>query len=323
VDILLLGGYVFLGRALIEAAQARGHRVTAFNRGNRPVMPNVEQLTGDRNAPAFPADRNWDVVIDTSGQAPAQLRSAAEALRDRVTHYTFTSSISVYASPMLPSADETAPLATFAHGADPDNVRDLDNYGARKAACEAALTELMQDRTLLIRPGFIVGPYDYSDRFNSWVERGPESQPFLVPIDPDAPCQLIDVRDLAAWMIELAERRTTGTYNATGPKRLLRAVDVARTCIAATGGSAEPLVVSSEKLHAAGVVPWQHLPFWLEPEDYPLMQVDVRRAIGAGLRFRSLSDTVRDTYEWLRSSAHERRIAVPPDVEARLRASLQ
>lgn len=316
MNILLLGGYAFLGRALIEAAQARGHRVAAFNRGNTPPMPGVEQLTGDRNAPAFPAGRTWDVVLDTSGQAPKHTRRAAERLRDRIGTYVFTSSISVYPDPMPANVDETAPTAVFPADADPDDPRDFANYGARKAACEAALDAVMPGRVLHVRPGFIVGPHDYSDRFNAWIERAAQPQPLLVPGDGTQPVQLIDVRDLAAWMVRLAELGATGVYNATGPERPLPLREVARTCIDATGSSAELVLVPSDALKAAGVVPWEHVPFWCDPDEYGIMQTNVDRALGAGLRFRPLADTVRDTYAWLRADDHPRRVAIPPEIEA-------
>jgi 2'-hydroxyisoflavone reductase len=320
VNILLLGGYAFVGRALIEAAQARGHTVAAFNRGNHETPRGVEQLTGDRADPVFPAGRRWDVAIDTSGYAPHQVRAAAEALRDRIDRYIFTSSISVYPFPIQPGTDESAPTATFTDGADVEDARDMENYGARKAACEVLLETLLPGRLLSIRPGFIIGPHDYTDRFNSWIERAARPQPLLVPGDPDQPVQFIDARDLAAWMIALAERGTTGTYNATGPERPLRLLDVARTCIEATGGSGTPVVVPSAEAQAAGVEPWKHIPFWVEPGEYGIMEANIDRALAAGLTFRPLAETVRDTYAWLQSSDHARKIVLPPEFE---RAALE
>lgn len=317
MNILLLGGYAFLGRAFIEAAQARGHAVSAFNRGNRTAMEGVEQITGDRNALVLPGRRTWDVAIDTSGQAPRHTRGAAEALRDRVGQYIYTSSISVYPNPIRAGINESAPVAQFPPGANREDARDVENYGPRKAACEDALAAVLPAGSILIvRPGFIVGPHDYSDRFNSWIERAARPQPFLVPGDPEAPVQMIDVRDLAQWMIVMAERRASGVFNATGPERPLRLIDVAQTCIDATGSSATPLVVSGEDLKSAGVIPWDHIPFWLDPEEYGLMQVNIDRALTAGLHFRPLSETVRDTYAWLQTSDHPRRVIFPPEIES-------
>jgi 2'-hydroxyisoflavone reductase len=152
VKILLLGGYAFVGRALIDAAHARGHTVTAFNRGNHEAPPGVEQLTGDRGDPVFPAGRRWDAAIDTSGYAPHQVRAAAEGLRERIDRYVFTSSISVYPFPIQPGTDESAPTASFTTGSDVEDARDMENYGARKAACEALLAALLPGRLLTIWP---------------------------------------------------------------------------------------------------------------------------------------------------------------------------
>ncbi len=317
MNILLLGGYAFLGRALIEAAQARGHALSAFNRGNRATMEDVEQITGDRNALVLPDRRSWDVAIDTSGQAPRHTRGAADALRDRVGHYIYTSSISVYPNPILAGINESAPVAQFPPDANREDARDVENYGPRKAACEDALAAVLPAGSILIvRPGFIVGPHDYSDRFNSWIERAARPQPFLVPGDPQAPVQMIDVRDLAQWMIVMAERRVSGVFNTTGPERPLRLIDVAQTCIDATGSGAAPLVVASGDLKSAGVIPWDHIPFWFEPEDYGLMEVNIDRALTAGLHFRPLAETVRDTYAWLQTSDHPRRVIFPPEIES-------
>jgi 2'-hydroxyisoflavone reductase len=316
LNVLLLGGYAFLGRAIIDAAQARGHAVSAFNRGNRATMAGVEQITGDRNALVLPDRRTWDVAIDTSGQAPRHTRGAAEALRDRISHYIYTSSISVYSDPMPVGVNESAPVAQFPPDANREDARDLENYGPRKAACEDALAAVLPAGSILIvRPGFIVGPYDYSDRFNEWIERAARPQPFIVPGDPEAPVQMIDVRDLAEWMIAMAERRASGVFNATGPERPLRAIDVAQTCIDATGSSAVPLVIASEDLKSAGVIPWDHIPFWSEPDEYGSMQVNIDRALTAGLHFRPLIETVSDTYAWLQTSDHPRRITLPPEIE--------
>jgi 2'-hydroxyisoflavone reductase len=317
LHVLLLGGYRFVGRALIAAAQARGHTVTAFNRGNLAPLPGVEQLTGDRNDPVFPAGRRWDVAIDTSGYIPRHVAGAATALRDRIGQYVFISSLSVYPFPMPPGLDETAAVQTMPPGADPNDASDIETYGARKAACEAALEDVLPGRALHVRAGFIAGPYDNSDRFNSWIERAARPRPFIVPGDLDAPLQTIDVRDLAEWIVQMAERRACGVYNVTGPERPLRIGDVAQTCIDATGSRATLLPIPLDALEAAGIG-WESLPFALPPDQYGIMQTNVDRAVVAGLRFRPLADTVRDTFAWLRSSAHERRVVFPPELERAL-----
>jgi len=321
VKLLLLGGYQFVGRAIIEAAQARGHAVSAFNRGNHPPLPDVEQFTGDRADPALPDDRTWDAVVDTSGYLPRHTRIAAERLRDRTRRYVFISSISAYAQPMRANTDESGALAQMPAGADPDAKPTGETYGALKVLCEESLEAAMPGRVLTIRPGFIVGPYDYTDRFNSWIERAAKPGPLLVPGDPaHQPVQLIDVRDLAEWIVALIERQATGTYNATGPAAPLTLLDVARTCLEATGSGGTPATRSAEALKTAGITGWEHIPFWVEADDYPIMQANVDRAVAAGLRFRPLVDTIRDTYAWLHHSDHPRKIVLDPDLE---RAALE
>jgi 2'-hydroxyisoflavone reductase len=292
MDILLLGGYRFLGRAIIASAQARGHTVSAFNRGNLTPLPGVEQITGDRDAPEFPAGRRWDVAIDTSGYIPRHVRASATQLRERIAAYVFVSSLSVYPFPMPPGLDENAPVQPLPAGADPDDARVMETYGVRKALCEAALEELMPGRVLAVRAGFIVGPYDNTDRFNAWIERAARPEPFIVPGDPNQPLQLIDARDLADWMVAMAERRASGAYNVTGPERPLRIGEVAQTCIDATGGGGEIRVVPSAE-------PWEALSFCLKPEEYGIMEANIERALASGLRFRPLAETARDTHAWL------------------------
>jgi 2'-hydroxyisoflavone reductase len=315
MKVLLLGGYRFLGRAIIAAAQARGHAVSAFNRGRLEPMLGVEQLTGDRDAPAFPPERRWDVAIDTSGYIPRHVRSSAELLRDRVACYVFISSLSVYPYPMPPGLDETAPVQRMPAGSNPDNAAEQDTYGARKAACEDVLEGVMPGRALHVRAGFIVGPHDNTDRFSSWIERAARPQPLLVPGDAAQPVQLIDVRDLAEWIVQMAERRACGTYNVTGPEHPLRLGDVAQTCIDVTGGAGPAVVIPTGDVRAAGIEGWEQIPFWLEPKEYGIMQMNVDRALVAGLRFRPLAETVRDTYAWLRTTDHRRSIGVPAELE--------
>jgi 2'-hydroxyisoflavone reductase len=222
----------------------------------------------------------------------------------------------VYADPMPAGCDESAPRKTLPPGADA-NGADLtgETYGARKALCEDELDTVMPERNVAVRAGFIVGPYDNTDRFNSWIERAARSEAFLVPGDPFAPLQMIDVRDVAAWIVGAAEARLQGPYNVTAPAAPYTASDVARACIAGTESAAEPVVVPSAAAQATGLAPWQHIPFWMEPENYTLMQMNVDRALATGLAFRPLVDTVRDTYAWLRTSGHERLIVCPPELE--------
>jgi 2'-hydroxyisoflavone reductase len=316
MQLLLLGGFRFLGRAIVQVAQARGHAVTAFNRGNLAPLSGVETIHGDRDDPSPLAGGRWDAAIDTSGYIPRHVRSAAEVLCDAVDRYVFVSTLSVYADPMPIGCDETGARKVLAAGVDPNGADLSETYGEKKALCEDALEAVMPDRSISVRAGFIVGPHDDSDRFNSWIERAARSDRFLVPGVADAPIQMIDVRDIATWIVDAAESVRRGAYNVTSPAGLTTALDVARACIAGTGSHAEPVVVASDVAKAAGLVPWQHIPFWMEPETYPLMQMSVDRALASGLQLRPLAATVRDTYAWLRTTDHERRIVCPPELEA-------
>jgi 2'-hydroxyisoflavone reductase len=320
MELLLLGGYRFLGRAICAAAQARGHTVTAFNRGSLPALPGVKEIRGDRDNPAPLAGRRWDAAIDTSGYLPRHVRDAANVLRHAVERYVFVSTLSVYADPMAAGSDESAPRKALPDDADPNGDVTAETYGAYKALCEDAAEAAMPERTVAVRAGFIVGPYDNTDRFNSWIERAARDELLLVPGDPDAPLQLIDARDLASWIVGAAEARLSGAFNLTGPATPYAALDVARACIAGTGSRAVPVDVPSDIAKRAGLVPWEHIPFWFEPEDGGLMQVNVERARATGLAQRPLVETVADTYAWLRTIDRPRRIVCPPEIE---RAALQ
>lgn len=323
MNVLLLGGYRFLGRAVIAAAQARGHDVTAFNRGSLEPLPGVEQVTADRDDVSVLAARRWDAVIDTSGQIPRHVRHSASLLADKAAHYTFVSSLSVYREPVAPGLDESAPLATMPAGEDPEAAASLAGYGARKALCEAAAEVAMPGRVHAVRAGFIVGPYDPSDRFTSLIDRARRNAPIIVPGDPAQPVQCIDAGDLGAWIVSMAERREAGAYNATGPQRPYRLDDVLRTCVAVTGTSSRLVPIPSDRLASAGVEPWSEVAFWSEPEDYGLMQVDVARAVGKGLRFRPLAQTVARTLAWAAGSDHPRRVALAAEKEARVIAAYE
>jgi 2'-hydroxyisoflavone reductase len=318
MNVVVLGGYRFAGRALIDELLARGHTVAAFNRGNDPLPPGVEHIAGDRDDPSPLAGRTWDVAIDTSGYIPRHLTASAGLLAPNVNRYAFVSTLSVYGFPVDAGADETHPLVELTPGADPDDNRNNETYGMRKALCEAAAEAAMPGRVLAIRAGFIVGPYDYTDRFNVWIERAAHQVAMVVPGPPGGPLQLIDVRDLAAWIVDASEAGLTGPYNVTGPERT--AMDVARACVAGTGSSCDVVSVPTDVALAAGIVPWEHLPFWLEPEHDGLMRMDIRKALAAGLRTRPLAETVAATYAWLRTSSHERKVRVPPETE---RAALE
>jgi len=291
VRLLLLGGPRFLGRAVADAALEEGHELTFFNRGttNPELYPDVERIVGDRAAELGDLHgRSWDAVIDTCGYLPSVVRRSAEALSgSRV--YCFVSSISVYTDFRMP-VDEESPLAELGDLPD-DEVTDA-SYGPLKALCERVVGEIFGDRALVVRPGLICGPHDPTGRFTYWPHRLARGGEVLAPAPPEKPLQAIDVRDLGEWIVALCESRVHGVYNATHSGVTWE--ELLHTCLDVARSEAEITWVAPEFLVEQGVGPWMELPLWLvDPAAEYADRVDVRRAIAAGLRFRSLEDTVR------------------------------
>ena len=292
--LLLLGGPKFLGRAVIDAALAGGHEVTLFNRGTTgaDLYPELERITGDRDGGLDGLrGREWDAVVDTSGYLPRVVRAGAELLAPSVSHYVFVSSISVYAS-FGEVVDETAPVAELS---EPGSESIEQDYGALKALCEAAVAEAFPGRSTAVRAGLIVGPHDPTGRFTYWPHRIARGGDVLVPGPAWREVQLVDVRDLAAWIVTAAETRLTGPFNATGPTTMGAVVDAARRV---TGASARSVEVDDAFLARHEVGEWMELPLWVDTrnEDWRrFLEVDVTRAVGAGLGFRPLDETVAAT----------------------------
>ena len=301
MDVLTLGGTGFLGRHLVEAALGRGHRVTLFNRGIKApeLFPEVETIEGDREADLSSlSGRRWDAAIDTCGYVPRVVRASAKTLADAVDHYTFVSSISVYQDGIVPGADEESPVQEL-----PDpTVEEItgETYGGLKALCERVVEEEMPGRVFNVRPGLVSGPYDPTDRFTYWPRRIDAGGEVLAPDHPERVVQFIDVRDLAAWIIEMAAEMRTGTFNTTGPDYKLEMGQLLEAC-KAVGGNAELVWVSEDFLEEHGVEPFTELPLWVPREDAALLDVDCGKAIEAGLTFRSLSETIEDVLEWDRA----------------------
>ena len=295
MELLILGGTRFLGRHLVGAALERGHRVTLFNRGksNPGLFPEVEELRGERGGDLSPLrERRWDAVIDTSGYLPREVRASAELLADSVGHYTFVSSISVYEDFGRIGMDEDAPVLAPPEP-EPEGL-DWELYGGLKVGCERAVEAAMPGRALVVRPGMIVGPHDYTDRFPYWRRRVEEGGEVLAPGDPEQQVQLIDARDLAGWVLRMAEERRTGVYNATGPEYRLTTRGMLEGIRAATGSDAQFVWASEKFFLDAGVKPWEEMPLWVPKEMAGILSVNVGRAVGAGLAFRPLGETVRD-----------------------------
>ena len=302
MQLLVLGGTKFLGRHVVDAALTRGDTVTIFTRGetNPELFPEVEHLIGDRDGNLGALEgREWDAVVDTSGYVPRIVRQAAELLRDSVGRYVFISTVSVYADFSRP-IDEATPTAELA---DPATEVVEEHYGALKAACERVFDDVYGDRVTHVRAGLIVGPYDPTDRFTYWPRRLAEGGDVLAPGDPDAPVQFVDARDLAAWTLELAGNGPGGPLNATGPAERM----TMRQALERMGGDVTLHWVDDQTLLDEGVGPWMELPLWMPgPEWAGLLDVDVSKAIAAGLMFRPLEETARDTLGWSLEAGEQR-----------------
>jgi 2'-hydroxyisoflavone reductase len=327
LKILILGGTGFLGPAVVEAAKARGHTLTLFNRGRTEkrigIIDGVEKLYGNRDPKLHSVDgddtsplglsqiqeqikagHTWDAVVDTSGYVPRIVKASAELLAKAANQYIFISTISVYAANDKPNSDEAAPTGTVADPAIESMGAQSENYGPLKALCEKAAEAAMPGKTLNIRPGFIVGPGDPTDRFTYWPVRVSKGGEVLAPSSENDPVQFIDVRDLAEWIIRCAESRTAGTMNATGPHsgnaapftigKLLAA------CKATSKSDATFTWVPVDFIEKQGIVPGGDLPIWV-PAEGPTAgfhRVNVDRAVKSGLTFRTAEVTCRDTLAW-------------------------
>ena len=320
MKILILGGTVFLGRHLAEIARERGHDVTLFNRGktNPDLFSDVEQLRGDREGDLSALEgRAWDAVVDTSGYVPRVVAASAEQLVEGTPHYTFISSISVYDDRTEMGIDESSAVSRLEDPA----VEEVtgETYGPLKALCEEAVQEIYGEGALIIRPGIIAGPHDPTDRFTYWVLRVAGGGDVLAPASPAHPIQFVDVRDLALWTIRMVEEGASGTYNATG--ETTRMGDFLEACRVVSASTARFRWVDEDFLLEHGVQPWSEIPLWLPGETGVAMSsVDVGRALGAGLTFRPLQETIEDTLAWAegRAADHELRAGLDAEREAAL-----
>jgi 2'-hydroxyisoflavone reductase len=321
VRILVLGGTRFAGRAIVETALGRGDTVTMFNRGqsNPGLFPGVETVIGDRTADLSPLDgREFDAVIDVACYAPEAARLSAEAFRDRTGRYVFVSTVSVYADQGTTEAQlEDAPLAQLK----PDTTDFAENYGANKALCEAVVREVYGNRALIGRPGLISGPHDPTDRFPYWPRRIARGGRVLAPGDPTDLTQVIDVRDLAGFLLDGIHRGRGGVFNLTGnPRPFGILLDLCRT---ATYSDADLVWIDTERLVAAGVSPEMGIPLWIgEPGYEAFNDVDSSRAVGVGLVCRPITETIRDTLAWDVGRGGPEQEGFDPAEEARLLTEL-
>ncbi|HMJ32803.1 MAG TPA: NAD-dependent epimerase/dehydratase family protein [Baekduia sp.] len=299
--LLVLGGTSFVGRALVEDGVRRGWDVTTFNRGRHAwAHPSAEHLHGDRLEVADLAPlaaREWDVVADTWAGAPRAARDSANALADRAQRYLYVSSGSVYAPPPPIDGDEDAPTVD----ASPD--AESTDYAADKRGAELAVEQAFGDRALLARAGLILGPHEDVGRLPAWLLRLDRGGEVLAPGPPDRPLQLIDARDLAAWMLDSATAERSGPFNVISRSGFATMGSLLETCRAVTRSNAQITYVDAAFVAEQGIEPWSELPIWL-PADHEfagMLATGVQRAHAAGLRNRPLADTVQDTWDWLLS----------------------
>lgn len=325
MKILIIGGTRFLGRHLVDSALARGHEVTLFNRGksNPDLFLNIETILGDREhdmEKLAQGGREWDAVIDTSGYVPRIVRLSAQSLERNVGRYVFISSISVYAGFSKTGIDENDPVGKI----EDESVEEItgESYGPLKALCEKAVQEIYKNRALIIRPGLIVGPNDPTDRFTYWPVRVARGGDVLAPQKPQVPIQIIDVRDLAEFIVKLIEENATGVYNATGPDYELTLGRLLEASKQVSNSDATFKWATVEFLNQNNVQPWSDMPVWVPDteEDAGFSRVDVSKAINSGLTFRPLEETVRDTLDWAntRSPDHEWRAGLKAEREEEL-----
>lgn len=300
--LLVLGGTEFVGRAVAEAALGRGWEVTVFNRGRHAAVPGARSLVGDRTAPdglAALADGEWDAVVDTWSAAPRAVRDTARLLRDRVRRYVYVSSCSVYAWAPPAGYAEDAPLVEDA-SADAERTE----YARDKRGGElAAVAEFGAERSVLVRCGLILGPYENIGRLPWWLTRMARGGPVLAPGPRDLGLQYVDVRDLAAWVLEAVERESSGPYNLVSEQGQATMGEFLDACAEVTGGSAELRWTEPDVVLGAGIEPWTQLPVWVPPDSElhgAVYRVDVSRALATGLVCRPVTETVADTWKWLR-----------------------
>lgn len=319
LKILILGGTGYIGPHLVRYAVSRGHAITTFTRGRRtPELPaGIEQLIGDRNGQLDALKgKSWDIVIDDSATNPDWVRQSTELLNGNVKRYLFTSSTGVYYPYLKRGYDEND--APHLEMADPKDLSE--KFGVDKANCEAQVRKVFGDKTVVVRPTYIVGPGDTSDRFPYWPVRLAQGGEVAAPGKKDDPVAFIDVRDLAEFMVKLAEDNATGIYNVVGPRNVMTSREFYEKARAAINPSVTYVYIDDydflDKHKIDSSVPW----VILKDKDFGHQSVQNRKVIAAGLKFRPIEQTLKDTLAWWPTTPETRRAkprwAIQPEVEA-------
>ena len=335
MKILIIGGTKFLGRHLVAAALKGNHEITLFHRGKHSSeeIESVEEIFGDRNEDLDKLkNRSWDAVVDTCGYLPQTVKLSAEALKNFVRQYVFVSSISAYADFTNSDYDETAPLAVLTDGqkikADEINPRGEitavaleEMYGALKASCEREIENVFGDKTLIVRSGLIVGSFDTTDRFTYWAMRVAKGGEILAPGTPNRFVQFVDARDLSEWIVKMIEAGQSGIYNATGKPFELTMEKMLEEIKIVSRSDAEFVWVDEDFLKREKIQAWSEMPLYLpeSAEDAQgFMSANVAKALANNLKFRALSDTIRDTLEWRRTKSETLKAGINAEREKEL-----
>jgi len=326
--ILILGGTGFTGPFQVRYALSRGHKVTVFNRGKThpgELPKEAEQLIGDRNGQLDALKgRTWDVVVDNPTTLPIWIRSVAQILKGNVDRYVFISTTSVYSDNTIPGMDERGPLAEY-EGAEPFKVTTeimrastVPLYAPLKVVSEKETRKWFPGKSLIIRPGLIVGPGDETDRFTYWPVRVARGGEVLAPGNSRDTVQFIDARDLAEWTIRMVEQSTTGTFNALGPASKLTMGTMLDEIKVASKSGAQFTWVDVEFLLAQKVSPWNDMPVWVAPRgpETGFTQLSNKRAVSKGLTFRSVAETAQATLDWFRKLPIERQSSLRSGITA-------
>lgn len=307
LSILVLGGTRFSGPHIVGEALRRGHSVTLFNRGvtNAHLFPDLERIKGDRGGTLEGlADRRWDAVIDASGYVPRHVENSARLLAPNVSYYLFISSVSAYAD-LSGANNEDSPLATL----EDESVEEVtgETFGGLKVLCEKrALAEIGKERTSIVRPTFICGPGDHTDRFTYYPVRARQGGQMLCPGGPGYAMQLIDVRDLANFIVDSVERETIGVFNTTSPVGAYTLGRLIEDSQAINDTAVEPVWVDDAFLEANDATPLFPMYAPVDGDFGGLFQVSGERAAAAGLEIRPVRETIRDLMAWWATLPDER-----------------
>ena len=317
MKILILGGTGFIGPHMVREALRRGHEVSLFNRGrtNSELFPDLQLFKGDRdNGLQSLEGGKWDVVVDNSGYVPRHAEDSARLLSSVVSHYLYVSTLSVYALSPRPITEES-PVATM----EDETVEEVtgETYGPMKALCEQRVTaEFGADRTTILRPTYICGPGDRTDRYTYWPARTMRGGEMFWPGTPEDDIQIIDVRDFANFTVDCLEQKILGTFNTVTPASSFKMGDLLEDSLAVTDADMTPVWVNTDFISENKISEGGGLPIWEDPDgEYAaLSQVDGSRAVAAGLKNRPTRETARDTISWWKT--------LPSDRTDKLRAGL-